>query len=64
MPVLESDAICQELIEDWSGTVAEVRATVDGEVPEEAVVLVVQSRRRIGWPRFRPPDNMRIPGGR
>ncbi|MFD7826554.1 HEAT repeat domain-containing protein [Kitasatospora sp. NPDC059803] len=48
MAVLENDAICQELIADWPGTVTEVRIAVDDEVPEGAVLLVVQSRRRIG----------------
>ncbi|WP_329619837.1 hypothetical protein OG357_04255 [Streptomyces sp. NBC_01255] len=48
MAILENDAICQELIADRPGTVTEVRIAVNDEVPEEAVVLVVQSRRRIG----------------
>ncbi|WP_329377678.1 HEAT repeat domain-containing protein [Streptomyces sp. NBC_01351] len=48
MAILENDAICRELIADWPGTVTEVRLAVNDEVLEEAVVLVVQSRRRIG----------------
>ncbi|WP_406277560.1 HEAT repeat domain-containing protein [Embleya sp. NBC_00896] len=48
MATLENDAVCQELIADWPGTVTEVRIAVGDQVPEEAVVLVVQSRRRIG----------------
>ncbi len=48
MAVLENDAMCQDLIADWPGTVTEVRIAVGEEVPEGAVVLVVDSRRRIG----------------
>ncbi|MEU3429732.1 HEAT repeat domain-containing protein [Streptomyces gardneri] len=48
MAVLENDAICRELIADWPGTVTEVRIAVNDEVLEEAVVLIVESRRRIG----------------
>ncbi|MFF3110268.1 HEAT repeat domain-containing protein [Kitasatospora sp. NPDC057904] len=48
MATLSNDAIDQELITDWPGTVTEVRITVGDEVPEAAIVLVVRSRRRIG----------------
>ncbi|WP_018352765.1 HEAT repeat domain-containing protein [Longispora albida] len=48
MAVLENDIVCQDLCADGPGTVTEVRIAAGGQVPEDAVVLVVQSRRRIG----------------
>ncbi|MET8628572.1 HEAT repeat domain-containing protein [Kitasatospora sp. NPDC004669] len=48
MATLSNDAIDQELIADWPGTVTEVRIAVGDEIPEKAVVLVVNCRRRIG----------------
>ncbi|MFJ2806191.1 HEAT repeat domain-containing protein [Kitasatospora sp. NPDC087271] len=48
MAAMENDALSNDLIADWPGTVTEVRIAVDDELPEEIVALVVQSRRRVG----------------